>query len=98
MLPKDAVEQAAKGITLTDGTPTLPARLELKRRLEQGAECLLTIHEGKFHQVKRMFEAMGCEVVYLKRLSMGPLVLDETLAPGEYRELRESELDALAKA
>ena len=88
VLPKDAVEQAAKGITLTDGTPTLPARLELKRRLEQGAECLLTIHEGKFHQVKRMFEAMGCEVVYLKRLSMGPLVLDETLAPGEYRELR----------
>ena len=66
-------------------------------KLETGAEdgILLTIHEGKFHQVKRMFEAVGCQVVYLKRLSMGPLVLDENLKPGEYRKLTEKELEQL---
>ena len=55
----------------------------------------MTIQEGKYHQVKRMFEAMGCRVVYLKRLSMGPLVLDETLLPGEYRRLTQEELACL---
>ncbi len=49
----------------------------------------LTIQEGKFHQVKRMFAAVGCEVIYLKRLRMGALILDEGLAPGEYKELSE---------
>lgn len=52
----------------------------------------LRIHEGKFHQVKRMFEVLGCKVVYLKRVTMGPLVLDPSLKPGEYRTLREEEL------
>lgn len=97
-LPEDAAERAARGIVLTDGTPTLPAKLEIERLLDGGAECRLTIHEGKFHQVKRMFEAMGCEVVYLKRLSMGPLMLDEALAPGQYRMLSEQELEALSGA
>lgn len=55
----------------------------------------LTIHEGKFHQVKRMFEAVGKKVLYLRRISMGPLQLDETLAPGEWRELTEVELESL---
>lgn len=58
-------------------------------------EVLLTIQEGKFHQVKRMFEVLGCRVVYLKRLSMGPLTLDESLRPGEYRRLTAGELEAL---
>lgn len=71
-LPEDAVGRAAAGLVLEDGTKTLPARLEI---LEPG-QVRLTIREGKFHQVKRMFEAMGCRVTYLKRLSMGPLVLD----------------------
>ena len=55
----------------------------------------LTIREGKFHQVKRMFLAVGKEVVYLKRERMGALVLDEELAPGEYRKLTDSELKSI---
>lgn len=55
----------------------------------------LTIHEGKFHQVKRMFEAVGKKVLYLRRVSMGPLMLDEALAPGQWRELSEQEVDSL---
>lgn len=57
----------------------------------------LTIHEGKFHQVKRMFEAVGKKVLYLRRISMGPLQLDKTLAPGEWRELTEEELESLRR-
>lgn len=94
ILPSDVKEQFAKGLTLDGEVKTLPARLEL---LKEGpvSEVRLTIHEGKFHQVKRMFEAVGCRVIYLKRLSMGSLVLDETLAPGEYRRLTDDELRAL---
>ncbi len=55
----------------------------------------LTLREGRFHQVKRMMEAMGCPVVYLKRLSMGPLLLDPKLKPGEYRPLTQEELQWL---
>ncbi|MFD0674269.1 pseudouridine synthase [Cohnella sp. GCM10027633] len=55
----------------------------------------LTIHEGKFHQVKRMFEAVGKKVLYLRRVSMGPLALDPALAPGQWRELSEEEVDSL---
>lgn len=58
-------------------------------------EALLTITEGKFHQVKRMFAAVENEVVYLKRLSIGPLKLDESLALGEYRELTDDEVSSL---
>ncbi|MDB4868546.1 MAG: rRNA pseudouridine synthase [Cohnella sp.] len=57
----------------------------------------LTIHEGKFHQVKRMFEAVGRKVVYLRRVSMGPLRLDPGLAPGEWRELTDEETESLRK-
>jgi 16S rRNA pseudouridine516 synthase len=57
----------------------------------------LTIHEGKFHQVKRMFEAVGCKVIYLRRVSMGPLYLDPALAPGEWRELTDEETESLRK-
>jgi 16S rRNA pseudouridine516 synthase len=55
----------------------------------------LTIHEGKFHQVKRMFEAVGKKVLYLRRIAMGPLQLDVSLAPGEWRELTEEEVESL---
>lgn len=82
------------GITLDDGYKTLEAELNI---IETGdiSKVELTIVEGKFHQVKRMFKAIGMEVVYLKRISMGPLVLDEELELGEYRELTEEELKAL---
>lgn len=57
----------------------------------------MTISEGKFHQVKRMFEAVGKNVLYLKRVQMGGLKLDESLELGEYRELTEEEVDLLEK-
>lgn len=60
-----------------------------------GAACTLTVTEGKFHEVKRLYAALGNEVVYLKRLSMNGLELDPSLAPGEYRELTEEELKKL---
>lgn len=140
--PADAAQRLKEGITLEDGTVTLPAELEAAAAdtdilsirepathfdeelgsLESGpaktlpvrqpgtderqeaarlsaephrSAYILTIREGKFHQVKRMFEALGCRVVYLKRLSMGSLTLDEDLKPGQYRPLTEEELKKL---
>ena len=77
-----------------------PERIQGAPRPGQGAEperteVLVTIREGKYHQVKRMFRAVGKEVLYLKRLSMGPLRLDGQLAPGEFRALRREEIEAL---
>ena len=94
-LPADAAERFERGIVLEDGTETLPAVLELLEGDEAGGQARLTIREGKFHQVKRMMEAVGCRVVYLKRLSMGSLVLDENLKPGQYRPLTKQELEDL---
>lgn len=93
-LPPDAKEQMEEGLVLSDGTPTMPAHLEVLKqgREESSLEILLTIREGKFHQVKRMFETLGCRVIYLKRMTMGSLTLDEALAPGEYRPLSEEEI------
>lgn len=83
-----------KGVTLDDGYETKPGELKiLKSGIRSDIE--LTIMEGKFHQVKRMFEAVGKKVVYLKRISMGPLLLDETLELGEYRELTDEEVELL---
>lgn len=88
-LPADDRDRAAfaEGMDLGDFT-TLPALLEPG---ETALEWYVTIREGKFHQVKRMFHARGKEVQYLKRLSIGTLQLDETLALGEYRLLTEAE-------
>lgn len=84
----------ANGVTLDDGYETKPGELKiLKSGIRSDIE--LTITEGKFHQVKRMFEAVGKRVVYLQRISMGPLALDETLELGEYRELTEEEIELL---
>ncbi|MGM9924266.1 MAG: pseudouridine synthase [Bacillus sp. (in: firmicutes)] len=83
-----------QGVTLDDGYETKPGELEI---LKSGpvSEITLVITEGKFHQVKRMFEAVGKKVTYLKRLSMANLQLDETLELGEYRELLDEELEGL---
>lgn len=91
-LSQDAVEAFAAGLTLEDGLTCLPARLEL---LAPG-QVRVTLREGKFHQVKRMLAACGAPVTYLKRLSMGPLQLDETLAPGAWRPLTREEQTALS--
>lgn len=83
-----------KGVTLDDDYVTLPAELVILKS-DDLSEIELTIYEGKFHQVKRMFEAVDKKVDYLKRLSMGSLELDEDLALGEYREIEEEELEKL---
>lgn len=81
------------GLDIGDEDLTMPAKLEILKTGEV-SEIELTIQEGRFHQVKRMFEAIGTKVTYLKRISMGPLVLGD-LQPGEVRILTDSELDAL---
>ena len=93
---EEHVKQFREGLDLGDEKKTLPAVLTI---LLSGpvSEIEVTIHEGRFHQIKRMFEAVGCKVTYLKRLSMGSLVLDETLPPEEYRPLTEAELEGLTK-
>lgn len=84
-------EAFARGMTLGDGLECLPAGMEvLPDRV-----CVVTLREGKFHQVKRMLAARGAPVLYLKRLSMGPLTLDDSLAAGAYRLLRAEEISAL---
>lgn len=84
-------EAFARGMTLGDGLECLPAGLEvLPDRV-----CIVTLREGKFHQVKRMLAARGAPVLYLKRLSMGPLTLDDSLAAGAYRLLRAEEISTL---
>lgn len=81
-----------EGVTfLDDGYKTMPAKLEIIKSNDI-SECKVTIKEGKFHQVKRMFEAVDKRVIYLKRLSMGAIKLDEELNLGEYRELNDEEM------
>ena len=88
------VESFQNGVTLDDGYKTKSGELHILKAGET-SEIELTITEGKFHQVKRMFEAVDKKVVYLKRLSMGPLSLDEALPLGTYRELTKEEVEVL---
>ncbi|ANS77088.1 16S rRNA pseudouridine synthase [Paenibacillus yonginensis] len=89
-------QRFAAGVELDDGYLTKPAELHVLEHYEKdGQSCCrisLTIVEGKFHQVKRMFEAVGSKVLYLKRVSMGTLTLDPELPKGAFRELTEEEL------
>jgi 16S rRNA pseudouridine516 synthase len=91
---EDDVAAFRRGVVLDDGYETKPADLTiLKSGIRSDVE--VTITEGKFHQIKRMFQAVGKRVVYLKRLQMGPLALDPALELGEYRELTEEEVEML---
>lgn len=91
---EDDVAAFRRGVLLDDGYETKPADLTiLKSGIRSDVE--VTITEGKFHQIKRMFQAVGKRVVYLKRLQMGPLALDPALELGEYRELTEEEVEML---
>lgn len=85
------ISKFSEGITLDDGYLCMPASYE---KLGEN-EGILTIKEGKYHQVKRMLEALGCSVTYLKRISFGPLELDKELEEGKYRFLTEEELKML---
>ena len=96
-IKEEAIKLFADGLHVDDEFTALPAKLELNGYNDKDnyTDVIITIHEGKFHQIKRMFEAVGSEVLYLKRLRMGSLVLDETLNPGEYRTLTQKEIDEL---
>ena len=92
----DEVDREAfrEGLTLADGTVCRPAALEI---LADPSQALVTLREGKYHQVKRMLAARGKPVVYLKRLSMGPLTLDPSLPAGRWRMLSQEERAALGR-
>lgn len=91
---EEHIEKFKEGVTLDDGYKTMPANLKI---LKSGgiSEIELTIQEGKYHQVKRMFESIGMQVVYLKRIKFGEIELDESLETSEFRELTEEELNIL---
>lgn len=94
---EDDVLAFAKGVNIGTSEEeewTMPGKLVIEKA-DDISEIRLTIQEGKFHQVKRMFQAVGKEVIYLKRETMGTLILDETLLPGKYRELTDEELKNL---
>ena len=98
MVTEEDVKRFAEGIDIgaEEEEMTRPAKLDIMKSAEE-SEIRLTIHEGKFHQVKRMFLAVGKEVTYLKRERMGTLCLDEDLKPGEYRLLTEEEIENVRK-
>ncbi len=88
-LSENDIHMFKQGITLDDGYKTMPATLSIS---ENPKECTLIIKEGKFHQVKRMMEAINNKVIYLKRIKMGSLSLDPLLKTGEIRELTQKEI------
>lgn len=95
-LKEDYVRLCAEGIKIDKDFTAKPSKLKIMSCGEI-SEAELTICEGKYHQVKRMMYAMGCEVVYLKRISMGTLVLDEKLQEGQYRKLTDNEIKSLSQ-
>ena len=94
--PQD-VDRFAAGLDLGD-FQALPAELKIVRAGAETSEAEVTVTEGKFHQVKRMFAAVGHDVLQLHRQRFGPLELDAALAPGQWRELSAEELSALRRA
>ncbi|MGN1133974.1 MAG: pseudouridine synthase, partial [Oscillospiraceae bacterium] len=92
-LDKLNVEKFEKGLTIDGGEKCMPAKLMPDEKNE--FLCKLEIHEGKYHQVKRMFQSVGNKVVHLKRIAMGNLVLDNGLKPGECREISDEEIGLL---
>ena len=90
-IPSDAEKWMEEGLDIGDEKPTLPAYLEVLSE----TTARITIQEGRFHQIKRMFHAVGCEVIYLKRLSMGSLILDPALEEGCYRRLTPEEINRI---
>lgn len=93
-IPASAIEAFQAGIDIGEKHITLPADLSIL----DTTTAHITIREGKFHQIKRMFHAIGCEVTYLRRIQMGPLTLDSSLESGKYRALNDTEIQALQHA
>ena len=94
MVTKKEVAAFAEGVDIGDERLTGAAELKI-HKAGSVSEIEITITEGRYHQIKRMFEAVGMQVLYLKRLRMGPLYLDESLACGEYRKLTTEEIQSL---
>lgn len=92
VLDADDAAAVEAGVVLADGYTCRPGRLE---RLDGGTGAYITLHEGKYHQIKRMMAARGKPVTYLKRVAFGPLTLDENLPKGGWRALTEEEIRAL---
>lgn len=93
-ITEEVIAGFMNGMDYGEAKPSAPGKLEvitdndiIRKINAQKSAAYVTIHEGKFHQIKRMFELYGLKVTYLKRISMGKLVLDETLAPGEYKKI-----------
>lgn len=95
ILTADDILKLEQGVDIGDDKLTLPASVSAVKQLDGAYSLMLSITEGRFHQVKRMIHAIGGNVTYLKRVSFGGLVLDETLAAGEWRMLRQEEIAQL---
>lgn len=95
-LKENDKESFERGIDIGEEKITMPAKLDI---IDSGSTSkgYVTIREGKYHQIKRMFKALGKQVVYLKRISMGEITLDKDLKLGDYRELNQTELDMLKR-
>ena len=91
-ISEEDVRLFEKGVTLADGYVTMPAKIELTAN---GDEGIITLKEGKYHQIKRMLGALDNRIIYLERISFGPLELDKGLARGEWRFLTENEIEEL---
>lgn len=91
-LDKKMIDNIEGGVEIEEGIVTKPAQINPAYEPEC---CFITICEGKFHQVKRMFKCVGCEVLYLKRVSFGDISLDEDLPEGDVRLLKQEEIDSL---
>ncbi|MEG0845818.1 MAG: pseudouridine synthase [Niameybacter sp.] len=94
VVPADC-EAFIQGVDIGESKVCMPARMEIIEALEETSKVYITIKEGKFHQVKRMMKAVGKEVTYLKRVTMGDFKLPEDLELGAYRQLTQEELDQL---
>ena len=92
LLTPDHIQAFQKGIVFLDGTVCKPARLEILSASPSHSQASITISEGKFHQVKKMFLSVGVKVTSLKRIQFGDFTLDSELAEGQYRSLNQEEL------
>ena len=91
-ISSEDAERFEGGVTLADGYVTMPAKIEL---FGNGDEGIITLKEGKYHQIKRMLGALDNKIIYLERITFGPLTLDENLGRGEWRYLTEEEIEEL---
>lgn len=96
-ITKEHIEKFKEGIVISGGYKCLPAKLSIEYSAENFSKVNITIKEGKYHQIKRMFEALGRKVVYLKRISFDDIVLDESLQEGEYRLANDEEMKIIEK-